>query len=382
MKKTLKFALSCALIAFMLGMSYGVDAQENNPISTVVPFLNFSPDSRSSGMGDVGVATAPDINSQHWNPAKYSFMDGSMGVSFSVTPWLRKLVDDINLFYVSGFYKLDDLQAVSASLRYFSLGEMTYTGEEGNALPYTGKPNEFAIDVAYSRLLGEKFSGSIALRYIRSDLSQGAGLSSGEELTAGNAFAADLGFYFRHQTTIDRNKTNITAGFLVSNIGSKISYDDNLKEYLPANMKLGAGIEYEIDQYNKVAFTLELNKLLVPTPQEGQTPQEYRDMSVPSSIFKSFNDAPDGFAEELREVNISGGIEYTYNQVFALRAGYFHEHETKGNRKLASAGAGLKFNTISIDASYIIPVVANNPLANTVRLTLGFDLSKLPTKKR
>ncbi len=372
----------CGLFASMFLASVSMSAQENNPISTVVPFLNFSPDSRSSGMGDVGVATTPDINSQHWNPAKYAFIDGSMGVSLSVTPWLRKLVDDINLFYVSGYYKLDDMQAVSGSLRYFSLGEITFTNEENNALPYTGKPNEFALDVAYSRLLSNKFSGSIAMRYIRSDLSQGAQLSSGEELKAGNSFAADLGFYFRHRTVIERNKAEISAGILFSNIGTKLSYDDNLKEYLPANMKLGAGFAYEIDQFNKVAFTVEFNKLMVPTPIKGQSLEDYRSQSVPSSIFKSFNDAPGGFSEELREINISGGLEYIYNQVFALRAGYFHEHETKGNRKLASAGAGLKFNTISIDASYIIPVVANNPLANTVRLTLGFDLSKMPGKKR
>ncbi len=381
MKKIVRRALWGGVGACLFLAPLNMVAQENNPISTVVPFLNFAPDSRSSGMGDVGVATSPDINSQHWNAAKYSFMEGDMGVSFSVTPWLRKLVDDINLFYVAGYYKIDKMQTISGSLRYFSLGEISYTTEEGDALPYTGKPNEFALDVAYSRLLSEKFSGAITMRYIRSDLSQGAGSSTSEELKAGNSFAADVAFYFRHQTTIDRKKADITAGLLISNIGSKISYDDQYKEYLPANLKLGGGIAYEIDRYNKVAFTLEFNKLLVPTPQEDQSLEEYRDQSVPASIFKSFNDAPGGFSEELREVNIGAGIEYIYNDAFALRAGYFHEHETKGNRKLASAGAGLKFNMITIDASYVIPVVANNPLANTVRLTLGFDLSKMSKRK-
>lgn len=381
MKKIIQ-RLVLALLAVILPVSQTmVSAQENNPIHSVVPFLNFSPDSRSSGMGDVGVATSADINSQHWNPAKYPFIKSDMGISFSVTPWLRKLVDDINLFYVSGYYKLDEMQSVSGSLRYFSLGEINYTNEEGSALPYTGKPNEFAIDAAYSRLLSETFSGSVTMRYIRSDLSQGA-TTTGEEIKAGNSFAADVAFFFNHQTSINRNKADITAGFLLSNIGTKLSYDDQYKEYLPANMKLGAGIAYQLDQFNKVAFTVEFNKLLMPTPQKGQSKEEYRNQSVPSSIFKSFNDAPDGFAEELREVNISGGVEYIYNDVFALRAGYFHEHETKGNRKLASAGAGLKFNMISIDASYVIPVVANNPLANTVRLTVGLDLSKLPGKGR
>ncbi len=381
MRKSVKYALRGCVGAILLLAPIGTMAQENNPISTVVPFLNFAPDSRSSGMGDVGVATSPDINSQHWNAAKYAFIDGTMGASFSVTPWLRKLVDDINLFYVAGYYKLDKMQTLSASLRYFSLGEISYTTSEGDALPYTGKPNEFALDVAYSRLLSEKFSGAITMRYIRSDLSQGAMMESGEETKAGNSFAADIAFYFRHQTSIDRKKADITAGLQISNIGSKISYNDQDKEYLPANIKLGGGIDYEIDRYNKVAFTLEFNKLLVPTPQEDQTAEEYRDQSVPASIFKSFNDAPDGFAEELREVNISAGIEYVYNKAFALRAGYFHEHETKGNRKLASAGAGLKFNMVTIDASYIIPVESNNPLANTVRLTLAFDMSKMSKKK-
>ena len=384
MKKIVKCALWGVLGACMVLAPIDMGAQENNPISTVVPFLNFAPDSRSSGMGDVGVATSPDINSQHWNAAKYSFMKGDMGVSLSVTPWLRKLVDDINLFYVAGYYKLDKMQTISGSLRYFSLGEMIYTTDNPNDVPYTGKPNEFALDVAYSRLLSEKFSGAITMRYIRSDLSQGARQdAAGEELKAGNSFAADVAFYFRHQTTIDRKKADITAGLQISNIGSKMSYDDQYKEYLPANLKLGGGIAYEIDPYNKVAFTVEFNKLLVPTPQPTgeQTMEEYRDQSVPASIFKSFNDAPGGFSEELREVNIAGGIEYIYNEVFALRAGYFHEHETKGNRKLASAGAGLKFNMITIDASYVIPVVANNPLANTVRLTLGFDLSKMSKRK-
>jgi hypothetical protein len=206
MRKSVKYALRRCVVACLFITPIGLMAQENNPISTVVPFLNFAPDSRSSGMGDVGVATSPDINSQHWNAAKYAFIDGSMGASFSVTPWLRKLVDDINLFYVAGYYKLDKMQTVSASLRYFSLGEINYTTSEGNALPYTGKPNEFALDVAYSRLLSEKFSGAITMRYIRSDLSQGAMNESGEETKAGNSFAADIAFYFRHQTAIDRKK--------------------------------------------------------------------------------------------------------------------------------------------------------------------------------
>lgn len=360
----------------MGGSLWAQTDQSNNPISTVVPFLNFAPDSRSSGMGDVGVSTSPDINSQHWNPAKFAFMESNAGVSFSVTPWLRKLVDDINLFYATGYYKLDNLQAVSASVRYFSLGELNYTNEEGDYI-YTGKPNEFALDVAYSRLLSEKFSGSIAMRYIRSHLSQGSS-SATDELKAGNSFAADIAFYFRHQTAIKRNRTDISAGIVISNIGSKMTYDDQNKEYLPANLKLGGGISYEVDPYNELAFHVELNKLLVPTPisLDDDPEQDYKNLSVPASIFKSFGDAPGGFKEEMQEINFSVGVEYIYNKLFALRAGYFHEHENKGNRKFASAGAGIKFNMISIDASYVIPVVANNPLSNTVRLSLSFDMGK------
>ncbi|TAJ12180.1 hypothetical protein DMA11_13945 [Marinilabiliaceae bacterium JC017] len=359
---------------------------QSNIISTAVPFLNITPESRAGGMGDVGVATSPDINSQHWNPAKYAFIDGQMGAAFSFTPWLRKLVNDINMYYLTYYYRIDKLQTVSASLRYFSMGDITFTDESGT-VQYTGKPNEFAFDAAYSRLLSDKFSGSVAFRYIRSDLTNGYS-GDGSSLQAGNSFAADIAFFYYNKTKINRKKTDISAGINISNIGSKISYDGgNTKEFIPTNLRLGAGIKTEIDRYNEIAFSLDFNKLLVPTPDyniesQQQYAEEYDKTSVTSAMFQSFNDAPGGFKEELQEIRISAGAEYWYSKQFALRAGYHHEHENKGNRKYMTAGAGLKFNMFTIDASYIIPLVQNNPLANTIRFSLSFDLTEVSGGKR
>lgn len=373
-----------AIAIAMLALPWTAAAQDsNNPINTVVPFLNISPESRGSGMGDAGVATLPDINSQHWNPAKYAFMTSKAGASFSVTPWLRQLVSDINLFYVAGYYRINKRSTASASLRYFSLGEITYTDEMGYKLS-TGEPNEFAIDAAYSLMLSKSFSGAIALRYIRSDMGTGT-TESGEDLVPGNAFAADVAFYFKKGITIDRNRADIMAGINISNIGSKISYDEGTtEEFLPANLRIGAGIMYEIDRYNKIGATVEFNKLLVPTPDRGEDGsmdyderQDYRSTSVPASIFKSFGDAPGGAKEELREITIGGGLEYVYNDMFSLRGGYFHENEYKGNRKYATAGVGIKYQMLNVEASYLIATQSNSALANTIRITVGFDLGKI-----
>lgn len=364
-------------IVLLLSLSIiSAQAQESvTPIQTAVPFLNITPESRSGGMGDAGVATSPDFNSQHLNPAKYAFIEESMGVSISFTPWLRKLVNDINMYYTSFFYRLDNMQTVSASLRYFSLGQITFTGADPND-QYTGSPNEFALDAAYSRVLSDKFSGAVAFRYIRSDLTNGYG--NDESLQAGNSFAADLAFYFRNPIRVNRRPAEFTAGINIQNIGSKISYDNVNKEFIPTNMKLGVGFAMEMDDYNKMNFALDANKLLVPSAQlNADDNEDLSDLSVPAAIFKSFGDSPDGFKGELREITLSLGAEYWYNDQFALRAGYFHEHESQGNRKFASAGAGLKFNMFQLDASYIIPVVQNNPLANTMRFSLSFDLSEM-----
>ncbi len=380
MKQTV-FKASFVALAFILNWHTIIaQSDENNAITTAAPFLNINPDSRAAGMADAGVATTPDMNSQFLNPAKYAFMKEGMGVSVSFTPWLRKLVNDINMSTASFYYRLDKMQTVSASLRYFSMGSIDFTDNSGN-FQYSGKPNEFAIDAAYSRVLSDKFSGAVAFRYIRSDLTNG--YSETGDLQAGNAFAADVAFYFRQPMRVNRNDAEFTAGMNISNIGSKISYDGINKEYIPTNLKLGAGYAMELDKYNSIAFALDINKLLVPSNQirpddaDEDWVDPNKDKSVPAAIFGSFSDAPGGFEQELQEITFSLGAEYWYNKQFALRAGYFHEHENQGNRKFASAGFGLKFNMFTLDASYIIPMVQNNPLANTMRFSLSFDLSDM-----
>ncbi len=376
---TLLFLFSTVLLSAQDDNTSNSAGQQGNYIPTAVPFLTIAPDSRSGAMGNAGVATTPDVNSQHWNSSKYALGNETAGASMSYTPWLKQLVDDINLYYVSGFYRLDKVQTISASLRYFSMGSLDFSDEQGN---YTGSanPNEFAFDVAYSRLLGKSFAGGVALRYIRSDLYSGTGE---ESVHPGNAFAADVNFSYLSKIKVGGLKSVVSAGVNFSNIGSKISYDDVEKEFLPANMRLGGSYLVNVDEFNSISLALDFNKLMVPTPDTSKTnsnPDYYNDMSVPKSIFSSFADAPGGMKEELQEITISIGAEYWYNKVFAARAGYFHENEYKGNRKYFTAGAGLKFNMFQIDASYIIPVEQNNPLANTIRFTLAFDLSQYNKK--
>lgn len=381
MKEILKqfSAIMVLLVAISTSSFSQVDYSELsgqvNIINTAVPFIGITPDSRAGAMGNAGVASTPDMNSQHWNPSKFAFIDKDMGVSMSYTPWLRKLVTDINMYYLTGFLRLDEMQVLSASVRYFTLGDITYrtTAEETG---FQVKPNEFALDVAYSRLLSERFSGAVAFRYIRSDLN-----TMQEDMEPGNSFAADLAFYFRTPTNLVGESSQLAAGINISNIGNKISYDDVNNQFIPTNMRLGVSLESELDAYNKVSFNIDLNKLLVPTP--GFSPQDgtaddyarkYQDVSVTKAMFQSFSDAPGGMKEELQEISYAVGAEYWYDSQFAIRAGYFHEHENKGNRKHFTAGIGLKFNMMTLDASYIIPVVQNNPLANTIRFTLGVDL--------
>nr|WP_321452908.1 type IX secretion system outer membrane channel protein PorV [uncultured Carboxylicivirga sp.] len=370
MKKNL---LKIGTLLIILSLNF-IFIEAQTPIQTAVPFLNINPESRSGGMGDVGAATSPDMNSQHLNPAKYAFIESSMGVSVSFTPWLRSLVNDINMYYVTYHYRMDKMQTLSASLRYFSMGQITFTGADGTD-QYTGSPNEFALDAAYSRILSEKFSGAVAFRYIRSDLTNGYGDNGA--LSAGNAFAADVAFYFVNPMRVNRNDAEFSAGLNISNIGSKISYDKVNKEFIPTNIKLGVGFAMDMDKYNSISFALDANKLLVPSSQLSGDGEDMTGLSVPAAIFKSFGDHADGFSGELQEITVSLGAEYWYDKQFALRAGYFHENENQGNRKFASAGAGLRFNAFQLDASYIIPIVANNPLGNTMRFSLSFDLSEM-----
>jgi hypothetical protein len=388
-KNTYIFIFFCLMFAPVISANAQILSGQNiesNPITTAVPFLTIAPDSRHGAMGDVGAATSADVNSQHWNSSKYIFMEESAGFGISYTPWLRNLADDINLAYVSGYYKLGDIQAVSASLRYFSLGDIQLMDMQSMPMG-TQNPNEFAIDAGYSRKLSDKWAGGVVVRYIRSDLSGGI---ASETYTAGNAFATDISFFYNNSWSSRGSNSSLAAGIDISNIGSKISYDDGeTKEYLPANLRLGTSYTMDINEYNSFALSFDINKLLVPTPadtfsvenSDGTSiiiPMYSREKAVISSLFSSLTDAPGGLQEELQELMFSVGAEYWYNKQFALRGGYFYEHENKGNRKYVTFGAGLKMNVFGLDFSYLMPISRSNPLQNTLRFTLSFDLDSNP----
>ena len=383
--------MACAAAAMMVFAS-SVMAQEDlkgdlfNPVQTGVNSLGIAPDARGGAMGDIGAATDPDINSQFWNPSKYAFEYISAGMSFSYTPWLRKLVSDINLVYLAGYWKLGqrDMQALSASVRYFSLGEINITNEGGDNVDVIN-PYEMAIDVAYSRKLSEKFSMGVAFRYIHSDLAY----SKEEDYGPASAFAADISGYYTGYPIIGRNECQWSFGFNISNVGSKVSYDGGATSaFLPTNLRLGTTFLFPIDNYNRMSFSLDVNKLLVPTrPMLAQYDgdqlayedalEDYYATSSISGIFKSFSDAPGGFKEELQEINFSLGAEYTYNDQFFLRAGYFNEHKNKGNRKYATVGAGFALNVFRLDAAYVMSVAQQSPLDQTLRFSLSFDMDGL-----
>lgn len=379
-------------LAMLPGMTKAQVDQSNllgqiNTITTAVPFLIISPDARAGGMGDVGVSSSPDANAIHWNPSKLAFVDKKMGFSISYTPWLRKLVPDINLAYVSFYNKLKGDQTIGASLRYFSLGNITFTDNTGAELGQFN-PAEFAFDIAYARKLSENFSGGIALRYINSNLTGGFQVEN-NATKAGNSVAADISAYYQTEMEVSKKDAIFAVGVNISNIGTKISYTETgVKDFIPINLRLGPSLTLKLNEYNDLAFMIDFNKLLVPTPpiynpdsvingeQQilfGKNP----DVSVASGIFNSFSDAPDGGKEELREINIAAGLEYWYDKQFAFRAGYFYEHETKGNRKYFTLGAGLKYNVFGLDFAYLIPTDQRNPLENTLRFSLVFDFDNL-----
>lgn len=370
----------------------GRDNKSSNPITTAVPFLLIAPESRGGGMGDAGVATTPDVNSLHYNPAKFGFIEKDMGFAISYSPWLRALVPDINLAYLSGYKRIDKAQVVSASLRYFSLGSITFTNEYAQTIK-DFNPNEFAIDAAYSRLFSGNISGSVALRYIYSNLAGGISVG-GSESHPGNSIATDVSFYYQKDLEIQKKKSKLGIGASVSNIGAKISYTDNAeKDFIPINLKLGAAFSSELDDYNTVMLTAEINKLMVPTPpiwaKDSVTGQLYvysgkdPNVSVPVGMFRSFADAPGGFSEEISELTYSLGGEYWYSKQFALRVGYFHEDMNKGNRNFFTFGLGLRLNVFGLDFAYLIPTqMRNNPLANTLRFTLIFDFEGLKDKNK
>jgi len=350
-----------------------------NPITTGVPFLTIAPDAIGGGKGDVGAASKPDLYSQFWNPAKYAFIEQDMAVGFAYTPWLRNLVDDIGLAYLVGYKKLDDAQTVSASLDYFGLGDIIYYNEEGYE---TGQqsPNEFSIDVAYTRRLSNYFSGAVALRLIYSHLTPGV-----EGTYPGYSYAADVAFYYQNDFNSNGRSQTLTAGIDISNIGAKISYDKGeTHDFIPTNLRLGVGYSSEIDQYNSFGFYFDANKLLVKTPDfsDDSDDEDYENTSVIAGIFQSFTDAPGGLKEELQEITLSAGVEYEYNRQFTLRAGYFHEDAYKGNRKYASVGAGLKMNVFQFDFSYLISMAKNNPLDDTMRITLSFDFDAFKRQRK
>ncbi len=366
--------------------------EEFNPIQTGVTSLSITPDARGASMGDQGAATDPDVNSQFWNPAKYAFAYSNAGVSLSYTPWLRKIVNDIFLANVSGYMKLGsgDNQAVSASLRYFSLGEVSNTDASGSTLS-TINPFEMSVDVGYSRKLSEKFSMGVVLRYIYSDLGYGSDANSSEQTKGASAFSADISGYFTTYPIIGRNECQWSLGFNISNIGSKVNYNSgNDPAFLPTNLKLGTAFTFPLADYHNLTLSVEANKLLVPTkPRQANyltedgsydyeaysdALQEWKDKSSISGIFDSFSDAPGGFSEELKEINYSIGAEYAYNQQFFLRGGYFHEDKTKGNRQYFGLGAGFAMNVIRLDVSYMIATAQQSPLDQTLRFTVSFDM--------
>ena len=366
---------------------------EFNPVNTGVTTLGIAPDARGSAMGNLGAATDPDINSQYWNPSKYAFAYSSGGIGLSYTPWLRKLVNDIFLADLSGYWKLGsgDNQAISASLRYFSLGEVTMNDDTGATLQ-TINPYEMAFDIGYSRKLSESFSMGVALRYILSDLSYEDSYS-GEQTTAASAFAADLAGYYVSYPMVGRNECQFAFGFNINNIGSKVSYNHGANNaFLPTNLRLGASFMFPLADYNTLALGLDLNKLLVPTKPrqrdfdmdttEGQAAyeealDEWENMSPITGIFKSFGDAPGGFKEELQEINLSIGAEYAYNQQFFARMGYYYENANKGGRSYFGLGAGFSLNVVRLDASYMLATAQSSPLDQTLRFTLSFDMDGL-----
>lgn len=372
------------VLLFVSGLFSAAKAQNARPINvvtTAVPFLRISPDSRAGGMGDLGLATSPDVNSSFWNIGKVAFNESSGGIGITYTPWLKDLgLNDVYLASAAGYYKFDELQAVSASLRYFSLGNIQFTDANGNNLN-SFRPRELGFDLGYSRKLSDKVGVGVGLKYIYSNLAGGS--VAGNSYKAGTTVAGDIGFYFDGRSDIG---DGWTFGAAMTNLGGKIGYTDNAdqKDFIPANLGLGTTFTKVMDEQNKITFGLDLNKLMVPTPPVDENGnitaadlQKYRSKSVVSSWFSSFGDAPGGFGEELREFQVSAGGEYSYNDQFAFRAGYFWEDKTKGNRQYFTMGVGIKYNVFGLNFSYLLPSgsgINRNPLSNTLRFSLIFDL--------
>ncbi|HRI28141.1 MAG TPA: type IX secretion system outer membrane channel protein PorV [Chitinophagales bacterium] len=351
-----------------------------NTVFTSIPFLRINPDGRAGGMGDVGLATDPDAASLYHNVGKLAFAPNMVGVSLSYTPWLRQLVNDIYIAYLTGYYKIDDLQSIGLSMRYFSLGSINFTDITGNDAGIYN-PNEFAFDLGYSRRLSDKFSTGITLKYVRSDLARGQEVGSGNIVRAAQAVAADIGFYYKAPVNIGRNGSVLSLGAAFSNIGNKVSYlNDDTRDFIPVNAGIGAGLKMRIDDYNTILVTADINKLMVPTPDTLDTNNnlvpDTREKPLLSGMFGSFGDAPGGAKEEFQELMYSIGAEYWYNNQFSVRVGHFNEHRLKGNRKFLTVGLGLRYSVFGFNFSYLIPVSSQrNPLDNTLRFSLTFDFN-------
>lgn len=373
--KTTKRYLAWALTAMSVlpTLAQNEIKDQFNPVLTAVTSQSIAPDARSGSMGDIGAATEPDANSQRWNPAKYPFTISRAGMSVNYTPWLRSLTDGIALANLAGYVRIGDYQAVSASVNYFTLGEV-------QATDMIVKPYEFSVDVAYSRMLSERFSAAVALRYMYSDLSG----HYDDNTTAGSAFAADIACYYNNYVMMGNRECLFAFGVDISNIGSKINYGEDYSYFIPTNLRIGLGYTMPLNEYNKISFYADVNKLLVPSkPLQGEEEsnedyeerirKDYYDVSSISGIFKSFGDSERGFKGELEEIQWSVGAEYTYNDKFSLRAGYHHESEMQGNRKYFTVGAGFRMSVLNIDAGYVVATSPSNPLDQTLRVSLGFD---------
>ncbi|MEQ9297252.1 MAG: type IX secretion system outer membrane channel protein PorV [Cyclobacteriaceae bacterium] len=361
------------------------------PITTAVPFLTFSPDSRSSAMGETGVATSPDANSVHWNNAKLAFIEDEMGFSVSYVPWLGNIVDDMSVSYLTGFKKIDRVQTVGMSLRYFDLGEIQLTNDQGFAIGLEN-PRELAVDGTYSRKLTENMGIGVTGRYIWSNLS--GSISNNSDGKPGSSVAVDLGWYYRKDLLLSGRNSNLALGASITNIGAKLTYSSESNEdFIPVNLRIGSAFTTNLDPYNSLTFAVDFNKLLVPTPpiyevdengnfvtdpntgdnviRRGKDP----DRPLLSGMFGSFSDAPDGFSEEMQEIQIAFGTEYWYRDVFAARAGYFYENANKGARQFITVGMGFRYQVFGLDFSYLVPTEQNHPLAETLRFTLMFNFN-------
>ncbi len=402
-KNTLTFLLSVITLLFVgsysfaqssFGCSYNVSTNEwedasgapcVNTIVTAVPFLRIVPDARAGAMGDVGVATSPDPNAMHFNASKLAFAEKDLAIAVTYTPWLRALgLRDVYMAYLSAYKQFDEFQTVGLSLRYFSLGDINFTDEQGQALG-TGRPNEFELAGAYARKLGDNFSASLTAKFIFSNLAGGQQIGN-VQINPGTAGAADIAFTYNTDIETNGNESNLTVGLAITNIGTKITYTESInRDFIPANLGLGAAWTINLDDFNKLTLAADVNKLLVPTPCLEQEPgdcdvegevgiPDYKEQSMFSGVLNSFGDAPGGFEEELRELMFSMGVEYWYDNQFAVRAGYYTEHRTKGNRRFFTVGLGLKYNVFGLNFSYLVPTTnQRNPLDNTLRFSLLFD---------